>query len=429
MNLRPYQQHVVDDIQHGDLIVSPTGTGKSVMLAEIASQWADQDGIVLAVAHRTELIHQLSNTFRAAWLTPEVNVFVRSIQELRRGNVPEAVRTSERLMLLIDEAHHLPSDDWSQLIAEQFPRAFLVGATATAERGDGRGLGSAGFRRIVTTLTVREAIAQGYLVKPDVLRPSRALGPGELAQDVIASYREHAMGTKAVSFHPSVEVAIQMACRFRDELGVAAAAVWGDMPSKDRSRVIAEFAAGKLRVLTSVAVLTEGFDVPDVETVIIARGYGTAGGMLQAIGRGLRLAPGKTRCLVLDLRGVTHDHGEPDDERTFHLEGRGIRRPGDDIDVRFCPVCGSPVVGDACELCGHSGAMRLRPPRVLGLPIDRFARVRRDDEEQQAARLAKWMGECRAKGWKEGRALHRFKGAYGAFPERSVVTRAKALAR
>lgn len=422
MNLRPYQERVVDDIQHGDLIVSPTGTGKSVMLAEIASRCVANGGVPLAVAHRVELIHQLSNTFREAWLSPEVNVFVRSIQELRRGNGPHAT------MLIVDEAHHLPSDDWSQLISEQYPRAFLVGATATPERGDGRGMGSVGFRRIVTTLTVREAIEQDYLVKPDVLRPDRALGPGELAQDVITAYRTHAMGTKAISFHPSVEVAIQMACRFRDEAGIPAAAVWGDMPAKDRARIIVEFAAGKLRVLTSVAVLTEGFDVPDVETVIIARGYGTAGGMLQAIGRGLRLAPGKTRCLVLDLRGVTHDHGEPDDDRTFHLDGRGIRRPSDDIDVRFCPVCGSPVAGQECELCGHSGEMRLRPPRVLGLPIDRFARVRRDDDEARALRLSKWLQECRAKGWKEGRALHRFKGAYGDWPAQSVVSKARALA-
>jgi DNA repair protein RadD len=423
MNLRHYQARVVDDIRHGDLIVSPTGTGKSVMLAEIASRCVAAGGIPLVVAHRVELIHQLSNTFRAAWLTPEVNVFVRSIQELRRGNAPKAT------MLIVDEAHHLPSDDWSQLISEQYPQAFLVGATATPERGDGRGMGSVGFRRIVTTLTTRDAIEQGYLVKPDVLRPDRALGPGELAQDPVVAYRDHAMGTKAISFRPSVEIAVQMACRFRDELGIKAAAVWGDMLAKDRQRIIAEFASGKLQLLTSVAVLTEGFDVPSVETVILARGYGTAGGMLQAIGRGLRLAEGKTRCLVIDLRGVTHQHGEPDDERTFHLEGRGIRRPSDDIDVRFCPVCGSPVAGAECELCGHSGEMRLRPPRVLGLPIDRFARVRSDDEDQQAARLSRWMSECKAKGWKEGRALHRFKGAYGSFPAREVVTKARLLAR
>jgi DNA repair protein RadD len=418
--LRPYQQTAVDQVEHGDLIVSPTGTGKSVMLAEIASREAERGGLALAVAHRTELIHQLSNTFRAAWLTPEMNVLVRSIQELRNSAPLTGVT-----MLIVDEAHHLPSDDWSRLFAEQYPRAALVGATATPERGDGRGMGSAGFRRIVQTITVREAIDAGYLVQPTMLRPDRPLGPGELAQDPVDAYLEHARGTKAIAFFPTVALAVEAACRFRET--VPAAAVWGDMPAKDRLETIRRFQRGELLVLTSVNVLTEGFDVPETETCILARGFGTTGGYLQAVGRVLRPAPGKHRALVLDLRGCSHDLGDPDDERSFHLDGRGIRRPSDDIDVRFCPVCGAPTTSAECEQCGHSGQMRLRKPRVLGLPIDRFARVRKDDDEAQALRLSRWLRECASKGWKEGRALHRFKGAYGNWPARTVVTRARAL--
>lgn len=413
MTLRPYQQAALEQLDDGALLVQPTGTGKTLVLAHAAAAEAEAGGMALWVAHRTELLHQASQALRQNWLTPEINVKVRSIQELRAGNAPPAT------MLIVDEAHHLPSDDWSQLRTEQYPHAKLVGATATPERGDGRGLGAL-FRKIVAPISVKEAIAQGYLVQPTVLRPENPLGPGELAQCPVKSYRVHGNEKKAIVFCPTVQVAIQYACRFRDEEGVPAAAIWGDMPAKDRKDILERFAQGTLRVLTSVNVLTEGFDVPDTEVCILARGFGTAGGLLQAVGRVLRPAPGKTRALVLDLRGCTHDHGEPEDDRTFHLEGRGIRRPQDEVDVRFCPVCGAPTSGSACEQCGHFGEMRLRPPRVLGLPLERFARFRVQGEDEQATTFARWLGDARKAGRKDGHAWHKFKAVYGQPPSRAV---------
>jgi DNA repair protein RadD len=412
VTLRPYQQAAVDDLRDGDLLVSPTGTGKTKMLCQVALNEVAGGGMALWVAHRLELLAQASNALREAWLTPELNVLVRSIQELR-SSPPLPVS-----MLIVDEAHHLPSDDWGRLITEQYPRAKLVGATATPERGDGRGLGSM-FKRIVSTITVKEAIAQGYLVQPTVLRPSRELGPGELAQRPEQAWLDHAKGLKTIVFYPSVDLAVQGACAFRDA-GAVAAAVWGAMPAENRRKALEMFARGEIEVLTSVNLLTEGFDVPDVECCILARGFGTSGGYLQAVGRALRPVAGKKRALVLDLRGCSHAHGDPDDDRSFHLEGRGIRRANDAPDVRFCPVCGVPTTGTACEECGHSGEMRKRPPRVLGLPLERFARVRQDDDAAQAKRLARWLSEARAAGSKDGRALHRFKGTYGDWPSRAV---------
>lgn len=417
--LRPYQLAVVDRLGDGDLLVSPTGTGKTWMLCEAAYRETHAGGRVLWVAHRNELIAQASTALRASWLEPELNVWVRSIQELRRTVGPPAT------LLIVDEAHHLPSDDWSQLRTAQYPTASLIGATATPERGDGRGLGVL-FKRIVQTITVKEAIAGGYLVAPTVLRPERALGPGELAMSPLDAYRKHADGTKAIAFYPSVALAIQDACVFR-AAGIPTAAVWGEMRAEDRKAVLERFARGEVRVLTSVNVLTEGFDVPDVETVILARGFGTAGGYLQAVGRALRPAPGKTRALVLDLRGTSHEHGEPDDDRSFHLDGRGIRRPCDGADVRFCPVCGSPTVGPTCEICGHAGEMRLRRPRVLGLALDRFARKRAETDEEQAKTFARWLREARSKGRRDGHAWHRFKAVYGAPPTHGVQQAAMRL--
>lgn len=426
MRLRPYQLSAVERMRaaasggaRAVLLVQPTGTGKTRTLTEAVRGHVSRGGRPLWVAHRRELLSQAEDALRGGGLTPERDVWVRSIQELRVSGGPPAT------MLVVDEAHHLPSSDWSQLRTEQYPDALLLGATATPERGDGRGLGAL-FDALVVGITVREAMAQGWLVPAEIVGPDRALDPGQLAQDPVDAYVEHAAGTRAIVFAPTVDLAQDYALRLR-ERGTTARAVYGAMPARDRTAVLAEYAAGTTRVLTSVGVLTEGFDCPATETVILARGFGTSGGYLQAVGRGLRPSPGKTRCLVLDLRGATHDHGPPDDERTFSLDGRGIRRAADEIDVRFCPVCGAPVVTDACETCGHAGEMRQRPPRVLGLPMQRFARVRQDDDEQRAVRLSRWLAHARSKGWREGQALHRYRAAYGDWPPRELVMRARSM--
>lgn len=399
------------------LLVQPTGTGKTRTLTEAVRGHVARGGRPLWVAHRRELLSQAEDALRGAGLTPERDVWVRSIQELRASGGPPAT------MLVVDEAHHLPSSDWSQLRTEQYPDAMLLGASATPERGDGRGLGAL-FDALVVGITVRDAMAEGWLVPAEIVSPDRALGPGELAQDPVDAYLEHAAGTRAILFASTVELAQTYAVRLTAQ-GVPSAAVYGAMTG--RTAVLEAYAAGTTRVLTSVAVLTEGVDIPATETVILARGFGTTGGYLQAVGRGLRLSPGKTRCLVLDLRGCAHLHGGPDEERVYSLEGRGIRRAADEIDVRFCPVCGAPVVGESCETCGHAGEMRARPPRVLGLPMTRFAGLRREDDEARCRRLSRWLAHARSKGWREGQALHRYRAAYGDWPPRELVARARSM--
>lgn len=424
MELRDYQRRAIEQMRahvlagkRAPLLLSPTGTGKSRMLAEVAYLHAEQGGKPLWVAPRKELLDQARATLRARGLEL---AWVRSNQELARkgAEIPPCT------LIIADEGHHLAADTWGELRTAR-PDAIFVGASATPERGDGRGLGHI-FDCLVEAISIRDAVAQGYLARPEVLRPERLLDPNELAQHPVDAYCEHAAGTSAVVFASSVQQALQYACAFRDR-GVTAAPVWGDMPVRAREEAFASFASGETKVLTNAALAVEGVDIPRVETVILARRFGTAGGMLQAVGRGLRPFPGKSRCLVLDLVGLTHEFGEPDDERTWHLEGKAARRAGDDIDVRFCPCCGSPVVGKECEVCGHAGEMRHRPPKVLGLPIQRFARIRQDDDAARAERLAKWLRLARAKNWKEGQALHRFKAAYGEWPSRALVSRARAL--
>jgi DNA repair protein RadD len=425
--LRDYQRSALERARHlvreqgkrAVLLCMPTGTGKTRTAVEACWGHVQQGGRPLFVAPRRELVQQAQRALRERGLHL---AWVRTIQELSRANaeIPPAT------MVVLDEARHYVADAWSEL-REKLPNALFLGLDATPERGDGRGLGGM-FDALVEAITVKDAIAQGFLVEPVTLRPDRFLDANELAQDPIDAYFEHAPGTSAVVFAPTVNTAIQYTCRFR-ERGVSAAAVWGEMGEKARDAALEDYACGDVKVLTNAFLLTEGWDSPRTETVILARSFGTAGSYLQAVGRGLRPSPetGKSGCTILDLRGISHEHGDADEPRTWHLDGRAARRPSDDIDVRFCPVCGSPVVGKECETCGHAGEMRHRPPRVLGLPMQRFARVRQDDDDARAARLSKWLRLARSKGWKEGQALHRFKATYGDWPSRALVARARAM--
>lgn len=422
--MRPYQTKLLANAReavgagaHAVLCVLATGLGKTRVAVEACVAHARKGGRPLWVAHTRELLGQASDALRARGLEPESTVFVRSIQELSVAkDMPPAT------MLVIDEAHRAAAESYLRL-RESYPNAIVLGLTATPERGDGRGLQGA-FDALVTAITIKEAQALGHLVPCEVLSPDRALGPGELAQDPIDAYEAHAAGTSAILFAPTVQIAVQYACIAR-ERGIKAAAVFGEQGTRERDHWVESYRAGEAKLLCSVNALTEGFDAPRTETVILARGFGTAGGFIQAAGRGLRPFEGKARCLLLDLRGVTHVHGLPDEERTYSLDGKAIRRAGDETDVRFCPVCGSPVAGPACELCGHEGEMRLRKPRILGLPIQRFAALRQDSEEAKAERLAKWLGEARGRGFKPGWAFAKYRAVYGAAANGAMVSRAR----
>lgn len=423
MSLRPYQQQALEQTRahvtagkRAPLVVMPTGTGKTRLAAEICRLHQDLGGSPLFVAPRRELVTQARGALTARGLT---DPRVHTIQELTAAGADVPAST----LVVLDEARHYVSDAWSRL-RDALPSALFVGLDATPGRGDGRGLGGM-FDVIVEAITTADAIKQGYLVPFEILRPARALESNELAQDPVAAFLARGEGSGVV-FARSVELAQSYALELRIS-GVTAACVWGAMPDAERDHVLSEYAAGRIRVLTNAALLCEGWDAPITETIVLARGFGTEGGYIQALGRGARLHPGKTRCLVLDLRGVSHLHGEPEETRTWHLEGKACRRAGDNPDIRFCQVCGSVLmVSDvACPECGREGTHRLRPPRVLGLPLERFAALRRADDDERARRLARWLGEARSKGWREGQAMHRYKGAFGEFPPAHVIRAAR----
>ncbi len=417
---------------HGSVVcVGPTGFGKSVLIAEIARRHIELGGFVLCVVHRLELVTQLAKKLRAQGVTcgeihPGATAFPARAQVASLQTLLARTERPPATLLIWDEAHHMLADEWSKLWLD-YQGVYRLGFTATPALADGSGLGAA-FGGLVVAATKSELRASGVLVPCEVMSPDRALESGELAADPVMAYENLGTDEQAVVFAASVQIAIQYTCEFRNR-GITAAAVWGEMPGEVRANALADYAAGRTRVLTNVALLTEGWDHPPASVCILARRVGHLGLYDQMVGRVLRGAPGKTRAVLLDLVGATHLHGPPDEERRYALEGRGLARAEDLPDIKFCLVCGSPNTTPPCVECGYAGEMRHRKPRVLGLPLVRFAALRREDDDARAARLARWIQEARNRGYREGQAFHRFKGAFGEMPTRSVISKARALSR
>jgi len=413
--LRPYQAEALRrasdaSASHSSiLIVQPTGTGKTLLAVEACRRHAALGGVPLFVAPRRELVAQASRALKEHGLEPGHDLFVRTIQELVMpgASIPPGIT-----MVVFDEARHYVADQWSR-VHKALPDAIFLGLDATPERADGRGLGDM-FEVLVEAISIHDAVEQGYLVPCDTIRPKHALAPGELAQDPVDAYLEHARGLSCVVFAPSIQLAQSYATRLNEAAPEhRAAAVWGDMPTRDRDNALTLYEEGKLSVLVNVNLLTEGWDSPRTEVVMLARSFGTQGQMLQAAGRGMRPHLSKSKMILLDLTGCTHTLGDVDEPRTWHLEGKAARRAKDGAEVRFCPVCGAPTESAECVQCGYKGELRKRKPRVLGLPMDRFARERALPEEQQIKALAGYMRAGRTRGYRRFWAIKCWEHKFG----------------
>jgi superfamily II DNA or RNA helicase len=444
IELRPIQERAIsrvrDQLSAGKrrvLLCSPTGFGKTVVGAEMVRRFCGTGRRALWLTHREELLTQSAKAIRAR----EVSCGVIAASEARTTEEdllkPCQVASLDTLvarnvrpradLIVFDECHHAAALTYDALLAD-YPDAIIVGLTATPERGDGKGLGS-NFDALVIGSTIRELVDLGYLVPLRVLRPKAPLRSGTIAQDVVDAYREHAPGTLAIVFSPSVELAQKHAADL-DAAGVPARCIHGDMPSIERKLYIEAFRAGTIRVLTNCAVLTEGFDAPETSTIILARGCSTTGTFDQIVGRGVRAAPGKTGALLIDLRGVSHLHGMPIDGREYSLTGVGVSKPGAAPDS-YCKVCGQilDVPGTPCPDCGHVAEPKtLRVAREELKPYDWITPFRARPVEERYKTLLNWVRLARAKGYKPGWVFGRYKAVFGVPVPREDLRRAQSEA-
>ena len=346
LRLRPYQEEAVAAIEGAarrgvrcPLLVLPTGTGKTIVFVELIRR---RGGRALVLAHRDELIQQAKDKLLLTDPQAQIGIVKAGEDDHAAPFVVASVQTLSRpsrlarlnpdfATIVVDEAHHATAPTYQRIL--QHLGAFTdggplcLGVTATAERSDGTPLGDV-WEEIVYERDVLEMIGQGYLadlravqvqLDADFSSLHSRLGDfigkevEELLLDAsaplhaVAAYHEHAPGRKALLFTPTVVVAHAMAEAF-SEAGVAAEALDASTPIDERRDMLARFRVGETRVLANCAVLTEGFDEPSADCIIVARPTKSRPLYVQMIGRGTRIHPGKEDCLILDLVGASTRH-------------------------------------------------------------------------------------------------------------------------
>ena len=385
MNLRPYQQQLVTDIRlqyqlghRSVLAVLPTGGGKTVCFSYIAQAAARKGNRVLVLVHRQELLDQASR----AMPVPHGIIAANRAMDLSHAVQVASVQTvARRLHLLprdffqlivVDEAHHTSAGTWARVI-QHFHSAKLLGVTATPIRGDGRGLGEH-YQVMVEGPTAQQLTDEGYLAPAKVLAPPgfdsaglrKKMGDfdtkqaeqrvGTIMGDCVGHYRKHLSGQTAIAFCCSVAHAEAVAHLFQS-VGIAAASIDGTMDTSTRRELLADLGTGKLKILTSCALIGEGVDVPSVGGCILLRPTASVGLHLQMIGRCLRPQDGK-RAVVLDHVGNTLRLGHHLEERNWSLDGVTKRDREQAPSVKVCPRCfaTSPSTAQVCGDCGHEFA-------------------------------------------------------------------------
>ena len=340
--LRPYQQGARDAIhtewENGHtrtLLVLPTGTGKTIVFASVAADQVRAGDRVLILAHRGELLEQAADKLqRSTGLVSAVEkaestclnswfrVVVGSVQTLQRTARLERFPRDYFGTIIIDEAHHAITDGYRRIL-DYFESAKVLGVTATPDRGDMRNLGEV-FDSLAYEYKLTDAIKEGYLCK--IMAQTIPLQLD--ISSVTMSGGDYAVGDLGTALDPYLEqIAAEMARRcksrktvvflpliktsqkFRDLLntyGFRAAEVNGQ--SEDRREVLADFDAGKYNVLCNSMLLTEGWDCPSVNCVVVLRPTKVRSLYSQMVGRGTRLSPGKTDLLLLDFLWMTDRH-------------------------------------------------------------------------------------------------------------------------
>lgn len=429
MNLRPYQIDIIDAITdawesgvQNICVQLPTGAGKTVIFSHILKRHM---GSALAIAHRNEIIHQMSCTLARHEIAHTVIASRSTRRELKRLN-PGFVTDNSRIyigsidtltkrtppnnigLVIIDEAHHiLRANKWGKLL-EYYPKARGLFPTATPVRCDKRGLGrdSDGvFDVIIQGPPMRQLITEGYLTDYRIFAPPNnfdraeltitstgefnrrlaadSVSKSQITGDIVKEYLKVAPGKLGITFAVSVDVASELVDRFQSA-GVPARLITAMTAPAERSHIMQQFRSGTIKQLINVDILGEGVDIPDVECISFGRPTKSYSLYCQQFGRALRSAPGKTHALIIDHVGNVLEHGLPDAPRLWSLDRQVRTKVKSKILLKTCLSCYAVYSSllSSCPQCNHvnSEAIKINIAHVKGdlteLDIDILQKLR-----------------------------------------------------
>jgi len=372
MQLRPYQEQAKDAILgewnggvQKTLLVLPTGTGKTIVFSKLAEECVASGDRILILAHRGELLDQAADKLRQATglgcavekaedtcIGSFFRVVVGSVQSLMRPKRLATFPKNYFNKIIVDEAHHVVSDSYMRVL-DHFSDAKVLGVTATPDRGDMKNLGQV-FDSLAYEYTLPKAIKDGYLcpikaqtipLKLDLTSVSIQAGDFKTADlgNALEPYLEQiademavtCKGRKSVVFLPLIKTSQ----KFRDILvskGIRAAEVNGE--SKDRAEVLSAFDAGEYDVLCNSMLLTEGWDCPTVDCIVVLRPTKIRSLYAQMVGRGTRLSPGKENLLLLDFLWHTERHELCHPAHLICESEDVAKKMTENIQVAGCPV-------------------------------------------------------------------------------------------
>lgn len=416
--LRPYQEKLVKDTyQQWDAgkqfvaMVSATGSGKSMTLTAIVAKERDRGQYVLVLAHRRELITQLSDTmgrmeirhqviaankvvrfaakqsmenYGVNYVDPNARVMVASVQSMREAKIADLAKLGNKLTVVQDEFHHATkkSKTWGGVLTPLLNAgARGLGPTATPCRADGQGLSreTDGYADVIVEgPSMRWLIDNGYLSQYKIYCPPTDLrldnvetskttgdykekelkaeiGRSHIVGDIVSHYLKICPGKRGITFTVGVDTAEEVAEEYRKR-GVPAVALSGRNADEERVQAIRDLKSGKILQIVNDSLIGEGVDIPAVEVVSFARPTQSYALYAQMFGRALRPFEGKSHAIIIDAVSNVMRHGLPDAPREWSLDRRE-RRTGksEPSTVRVCTACAAVYerFRDACPDCGE----------------------------------------------------------------------------
>jgi DNA repair protein RadD len=389
ISLRPYQSAAVEAVMAywrngggNPLVDLATGTGKSMvigtMIQDLLTQYPAMR--VLVLVHVRELVSQDYQALLRVWPQAPAGIYSAGLgrrdahDRITFASIQSVYRKAKELgprhLVLIDEAHLVPSAGEGMYrkllegLREQVPDLRVAGFSATPYRMD-TGRLDEGDERLFDEVVYSYGVGSVEIDVSGVGSRGGEFIPGALeaaADDdgliraAVADMCDRASDRRSwLVFCAGVKHAGHV-CAALQDAGIGAATITGDTPAGERDHILREFKAGRIRALASMNVLTTGFDAPNVDMIAMLRPTRSTGMYVQILGRGTRLAEGKTDCLVLDYSGNVRRHGPVDQVAVeSKRKGAGVKADPDAVRAKECPTCESLAALNAriCKDCGH----------------------------------------------------------------------------